>query len=300
MSLIEPSDNVPHSVDKSTEQATDQVAQTDLIDAALSNCLGELAEIAPVEDPRLLLDLLPDSADEEHCRLVLCELIKLDMAAAAEEGKSPRLDSYLEPLSDCIGIDQAPLDLVIEELQLRRESGESVQTSDYAERFPQHADMLRRFTGHQLTVTSVPSTRPPERIGPGAQIDDFTILRELGSGAFAQVYLAKQESMQRLVALKVSRGVGDEPQALAQLDHPNIVRVYDQRLVNDRDSHLLYMQFCPGGTLAEIVRAVKTTPVDRRSGAIITVCVDCKLLEATQSPLTGQPSATGLTKPRGQ
>ena len=36
----------------------------------------------------------------------------------------------------------------------------------------------------------------------GDQIDDFDLLTRLGKGAFASVYLARQRSMQRLVALK--------------------------------------------------------------------------------------------------
>ena len=40
---------------------------------------------------------------------------------------------------------------------------------------------------------------------PGGEIDDFLIVRTLGSGGFATVYLAQQKSLQRLVALKVSQ-----------------------------------------------------------------------------------------------
>ena len=41
-----------------------------------------------------------------------------------------------------------------------------------------------------------------------------------------QVFLARQQSMQRLVALKISADKGTEPQTLAQLDHDYIVRVF--------------------------------------------------------------------------
>ena len=55
--------------------------------------------------------------------------------------------------------------------------------------------------------------------------------------------------MPPLVAVKVSADQGDEPQTLAQLDHPHIVRVYDQRIVGDRRLRLLYMKYLAGGTL---------------------------------------------------
>ena len=89
------------------------------------------------------------------------------------------------------------------------------------------------------------------------QIDDFDILMRLGQGAFASVFLARQRSMQRLVALKVSRDHGDETQTLAQLDHPNIVRVFDQRVLAERQLRLMYMQHVPGGTLQAVVDQVR-------------------------------------------
>src|SRR6185503_2925495 len=61
--------------------------------------------------------------------------------------------------------------------------------------------------------------------------------------------LARLRSMQRIVALKISADKGTEGQTLAQLDHPHIVRVYDQRRLPERKLRLLYMQYAPGGSL---------------------------------------------------
>ena len=88
-----------------------------------------------------------------------------------------------------------------------------------------------------------------EKIHPGDRIDDFELIARLGEGAFAHVFLARQISMQRLVAVKISADHGMEPQTLAQLDHDHIVRVYDQRTVADSGLRLLYMQYVAGGTL---------------------------------------------------
>ncbi len=55
----------------------------------------------------------------------------------------------------------------------------------------------------------------------------FRLLAELGRGAFGRVYLARQGDLaNRLVALKVSVKQATEPQALARLQHTNIVPIY--------------------------------------------------------------------------
>lgn len=78
----------------------------------------------------------------------------------------------------------------------------------------------------------------PEAIGP------FRIVRMLGRGGMADVYLAEQsEPLKRRVALKLLRPGLDshevlarfeaERQALAYLDHPNIARAYDAGLTDE-------------------------------------------------------------------
>jgi tetratricopeptide (TPR) repeat protein len=84
----------------------------------------------------------------------------------------------------------------------------------------------------------------------------FRIVRELGSGAMAQVSLALDTTSQRLVALKrlhriyaVSGGarLRREFRALSRLDHPNIVRVYDHGDLNNLP--FLALEFVDGVTL---------------------------------------------------
>ncbi|WP_442942993.1 serine/threonine-protein kinase [Nocardia sp. NBC_01503] len=124
-----------------------------------------------------------------------------------------------------------------------------------------------------------------DRLEIGQRIDDFDLLTGLGSGAFARVFLARQRSLQRLVAVKVSADHGTEPQTLAQLDHDYIVRVFDQRLISGirtesgRRLRLLYMQFLPGGTLLGVLRWVRATPAAERSGQLLLDAVDTAMEE---------------------
>jgi eukaryotic-like serine/threonine-protein kinase len=141
--------------------------------------------------------------------------------------------------------------------------------------------------GTQLTGGAQTTDEALDRIKIGQQIDDFDLLTNLGSGAFARVFLARQRSLQRLVAVKISADRGTEPQTLAQLDHDYIVRVFDQRLLADatllggstRHLRLLYMQFLPGGTLLGVLRRVRTTPPSERSGQLLLDAVDAAMEE---------------------
>ncbi len=98
----------------------------------------------------------------------------------------------------------------------------------------------------------------PERIGP------FKIECVLGSGGMGSVYKAFDESMRRVVALKVLHPSfqisGDAQNRFAreawiagQLDHPSLIKVYSR----GEESHLMYfaMEFASGGSLADEIRA---------------------------------------------
>lgn len=96
----------------------------------------------------------------------------------------------------------------------------------------------------------------PPRLVPGDRIDDFEIIHEIGHGTFAIVYLAKQISLAREVALKVSYDLGDEAQVLAHLEHDNIIKVYSEKRVLDEKSRtlrLICMQYIAGVTLESLL-----------------------------------------------
>ena len=99
----------------------------------------------------------------------------------------------------------------------------------------------------------------------------YALVRVLGSGGMAKVYLAHDEVLGRDVALKMLRGAyaedeefverfKREAQAAARLSHPNIVAVYDRGRAED-GSYYIAMEYVPGGTLKErIVRDGALSP----------------------------------------
>lgn len=161
----------------------------------------------------------------------------------------------------------------------------------YLAEFPEispYEEELRREDAHagRRWLESRPTDPLPETSGalealePGQVLDDFDLLEPLGRGSFARVFLARQRSMLRLVAVKVSCGSAIEPQTLAQLHHPDIVRVHDQKMLTESGLHLLYMEVLPGGTLAEVIDQARA--IERRqprSGATFLSIVDATLAE---------------------
>lgn len=87
----------------------------------------------------------------------------------------------------------------------------------------------------------------------GQAIDDFELLQLLGEGSFGKVFLARQVSLNRLVALKVTANRGSEAQALAILEHDHIVRVFSETIDRQRDLRLLCMQYVAGTTLERVL-----------------------------------------------
>jgi serine/threonine protein kinase len=252
----------------------------------------------PEAEPRLA-EFAPTSPASLR-RLVLIELIKVDMEYRREPGRRLRpIDEYLAEFPE-LATDGAPCDLVYEEIHLRRQAGEAVEAESYFQRFPRQANELRRLLGVQEAARSSSLTRARDRaaLNAGDQIDDFDLLTLLGTGAYAQVFLARQRSMQRLVALKAAAERGDEPQTLAQLDHPHVVRVYDQRPVPDRGLHLLYMQYVAGGSLQDVLELVRQVPDDQRSGRILLDAIDRVMAARGESPPVGSTLRERLARMR--
>src|SRR5437868_2237712 len=84
----------------------------------------------------------------------------------------------------------------------------------------------------------MPETAPEPPLDlSGRTVGDFQVLRKIGQGGMGQVYLARQLSLKREVALKIlSKELADSPTALnrfqaeaeavARVTHANIVQVY--------------------------------------------------------------------------
>ncbi|MFN7147434.1 MAG: serine/threonine-protein kinase, partial [Myxococcota bacterium] len=89
-------------------------------------------------------------------------------------------------------------------------------------------------SGAAATVPPGPGEDGPKKV---SRVGDFQLVKKLGQGGMGTVFLAKQVSLDRLVALKtLSKELAKredfvarflrEARSMARLDHPNVVRVY--------------------------------------------------------------------------
>lgn len=92
----------------------------------------------------------------------------------------------------------------------------------------------------------------------GAQIPGYQIIKQLGAGAMARVFLAKQISLDRMVAIKVlPQKFTNNPdfvarfyaegKAAAKLNHPHIVQAFD--VGKSGEFHYFVMEYVDGRTV---------------------------------------------------
>ncbi|NNH73402.1 protein kinase [Nocardia uniformis] len=201
-------------------------------------------------DPPRLDHYVPDG--REVYLAVLTELVRIDLRQRWQRtGSGKRIAEYSEEFPEIAGSPRF-VDLVCEEfLVLRRYRPVDIDT--FAAAYPEAAEEIRRRLSGDSTPYSPPQL--PEHIETGRRLDDFDLLTDLGGNGRSRVFLARQRSMQRLVAVRVEADTDGDGGTVAQLDHENIVRVFDQRRIEDdgKPLRLLYMQYMPGGTVAGVL-----------------------------------------------
>lgn len=127
-----------------------------------------------------------------------------------------------------------------------------------------NADSL--LTGENTPDSYQPAPTPAE-IAP--HFPQLEIIEMLGRGGMGIVYRARQKALDRFVALKLmapervkdpefARWFGQEAQALAKLNHPNIVTVHDFGQAGGY--FYLLMEFVDGVNLRQAMRAGRFTP----------------------------------------
>ncbi len=127
----------------------------------------------------------------------------------------------------------------------------------------------------QLTPRdSTGASSEPDSGGPALRLDQvagYKILKVLGQGGMGVVYKARQRGLKRIVALKMISAVGrhapedlarfrSEAMAVADLQHPSIVQIYE---VGEDNGHPYFsLEYIAGGSLAKKISGTPCPPGD--------------------------------------
>jgi WD40 repeat protein/serine/threonine protein kinase len=225
-------------------------------------------------------DFLADFAGLEATEVVAVLLV--DQRERWQIGERIPAESYLRRFPALESDAEAVVELAYGEFLLREERGERPALDEYLWRFPTQARRLRQQVHLHLALAgpnSVTDTAPeqPSTVAvPGAVvIPGYEVLQELGRGGMGVVYRARQIKADRVVALKMLLAGGHagneemerfriEAEAIARLQHPNIVSVYE--VGQHQGVPFFSLEFCPGGGLD---RKLTGTPLPPRQAATL-------------------------------
>jgi serine/threonine protein kinase/Tfp pilus assembly protein PilF len=242
-----------------------------------------------------LLERLWDAGQRPDVTELLAEAGIVDAARAARvlaldqwrrwhSGQRVPAEDYLARFPHVAAAPEAALELIYGEMLVREELGEHPAAEEYLARFPLWAEGLRQqLQIHQHLDAGVANTVPsPEHSDHPTQrtepldaappipglpaIPGYEIVELLGRGGMGVVYKARHLGLKRLVALKMIldqpgarteelRRFRIEAEAVARLQHPNIVQIYEvgEWQADGLGPALPYLalEFVDGGTLAE-------------------------------------------------
>jgi serine/threonine protein kinase/predicted Zn-dependent protease len=187
-------------------------------------------------------------------------------------GAGVPVETYLEQHPQLREDTEQVLDLLYHEVLLRTHLGETPTLEEYLERFPALSAQLRdQFEVHQA-LSLLSTARNGQRLGsvqkptssaprPWPTVSGYEILAELGRGGMGVVYEARQVGLNRLVALKMIRSpaLADadqiarfraEAEAVARLQHPNIIQIHE---IGEVDGAPYFsLELATGGSLQDL------------------------------------------------
>jgi tetratricopeptide (TPR) repeat protein len=205
----------------------------------------------------------------------LAERLQDEQRARRQRGERVLVEAYLARHPDLAGDAEAVLDLIYNEVLLRKQQKEHPKAEEYLRRFPHLSDPIRDlFEVDSALDSEAQQSAESTTFSPREEADStsagqaslatvaipgYETLRELGRGGMGVVYCAWQNDLRRVVAIKtVLAGAATAPEqqvrfqreaeAVARLQHPNIVQIYQVGLGS---SPYLVLEHADGGSLAQ-------------------------------------------------
>lgn len=261
-----------------------------------------------------IADYLPDADDPARTEL-LVELLRVALELEWNRGQRPLIDQYLTLYPEAAASPSTLEPLAFEEYRLRTQAGERLEPTDYEVRFGFASLSWPKLTPGEQAWESFARSSPDAAVRLqqacrslpeiGDDFAEFELLSELGRGAFARVFLARQRSLAgRLVALKITAGPTGEPQHLARLQHGNIVPVFSAHAEGPLTG--LCMPYLGNTTLADVARGVwrplrtrrAVAPSSASETAASRISVSQAVMQRRDSPKSGRSIVSTLNARR--
>ncbi len=226
---------------------------------------------------------------------LLIELVHADLECRLKRGEAIRVESYLERYPELETKEEWTLALIEAEYRLRGRRELTLNAAEYLERFPAYRRQLAHLVStekapsnpgnlasHAEAVTTDPTALCTSGEGGAEKVDPvpvdlpthigrYQVSSIIGRGGFGVVYLAHDDQLRRLVAIKVPHAPRSltrqdaalyvaEARTTANLDHPRIVPVYD---VGSSDDYPIYIvsKYIAGKNLYQQVRDCQSSHV---------------------------------------
>ncbi|RUL87842.1 bifunctional serine/threonine-protein kinase/formylglycine-generating enzyme family protein [Tautonia sociabilis] len=214
-----------------------------------------------------VIELVPEA---ERPSLFL-QLLLLELNLRLAEGEHPTPGDYTARFPTASAAILATFD-VIGQTQDNPPPQQTTRTWSTGRRASSTKPRTDSAPGPLSTLPPDPSSFSPDNLdGPDSdepipsRLGRYRILAVLGEGGFGRVFRARDDELERDVAIKVPKpraltrhgrleALLEEGQIAASLTHPSIVRVYDIGRADDR-SVFIVMEYVEGRPLSQLLRA---------------------------------------------
>src|SRR5712691_5399945 len=183
-----------------------------------------------------------------------------DGGLAVEEARAPSdlfdACAYLATHPEFYADKQSVIALAYEDYCQHLEAGQPLDPDSFCQRFPGFQNSVRNVIVAQHLLENDPELLedcpPVAWPEPGQSFLGFKLIRELGHGAFAQVFLATEPALgHRHVAIKVSLEGAAEAETLGRLNHPNLVPVHSVQKDQETGLTVVCMPYLGRATLCD-------------------------------------------------
>jgi serine/threonine-protein kinase len=209
-----------------------------------------------------IIQYLPPQVGELR-QQVLYELVKEDLEYRWSRDKPLPVDEYLRRYPELGTRETVPAELLLEEVRQKKKHGWPIKLETYHRDYPNQYARLQKLIDEELGgLTVLPASSPagsgrssrpsPGKPRAGALARDYKLIEKIGSGSYAEVWLAQHVDSGKEVAVKWLRESKAEKGALELTKKLRHLHLADYHVFWEVDGDLwVVMDHADGGTLKD-------------------------------------------------